>query len=105
MPVEIAAAKTMLNKMHEDFPVLSHNNNTYTLGRIGKHNVVIAGLPNRKYNNTSATVVVMQLIAGFRSIHFGLMVRIGRGVPNNDTDIQLSDVMVSKPTGIYDGVV
>ena len=87
LPVEMAAAKTMLDKVHKDFPVLSHDDNTYTLGRIGKHNVIIVSLPNRKYGNTSAMVVAMQLVAGFRSICFGLMVGIGGGVLNNDTDI------------------
>jgi nucleoside phosphorylase len=105
LPVEMAAAKIMLDEVHEDLPVLSHDNNTYTLGRIGKHNVVIAGLPNGRYGNTSATVVAMQLIAGFKSIRFGLMVGIGGGVPNSDTDIRLGDIVVSKPTGMYGGVV
>ncbi|KAH8690924.1 hypothetical protein BGW36DRAFT_420317, partial [Talaromyces proteolyticus] len=105
LPVEMAAAKVMLDEVHEDLPALPHDNNVYTLGRIRKHNVVIAGLPNGKYGNTSATVVAMQLIAGFPSIRFGLMVGIGGGVPNKDADIRLGDIVVSKPTGSYGGVV
>lgn len=33
------------------------------------------------------------------------MVGIGGGVPSNIADIRLGDVVVSKPTGIYGGVV
>lgn len=105
LPVEMAAAKLMLDEVHENLPVLPNDDNTYTLGRIGKHNVVIAGLPNGKYGNTSATVVAMQLLAGFQSIRFGLMVGIGGGVPNKNVDVRLGDVVVSKPTGLYGGVV
>ena len=42
LPVEMATAKIMLDGMHEGFPVLSHDDDAYTLGRVGKHNVVIA---------------------------------------------------------------
>lgn len=105
LPIEMAAAKVMLDEVHEDLPVSSHDHNAYTLGKIGEHNVVIAGLPNGKYGNTSATVVAMQLLASFDSIRFGLMVGIGGGVPNIDADIRLGDIVVSKPTGTYGGVV
>jgi nucleoside phosphorylase len=105
LPVEMAAAKCMLDEVHEDLPTPSHDHNSYTLGRIGKHNVVIAGLPNGKYGNTSATTVAMQLLASFDSIRVGLMVGIGGGVPNIDADIRLGDIVVSKPTGTYGGVV
>jgi hypothetical protein len=33
------------------------------------------------------------------------MVGIGGGVPSKDVDIRLGDVVVSKPTRIYGGVV
>jgi nucleoside phosphorylase len=38
-------------------------------------------------------------------IEFGLMVGIGGGVPSSGADIRLGDVVVSKPTGTYSGVV
>lgn len=105
LPVEIAAAKAMLDEVYDDLPVPSHDHNSYTLGRIGKHNVVIASMPSGIYGTTSATAVATQLLATFQSIRFGLMVDIGGGVPNMDADIRLGDIVVSKPTGGHGGVV
>lgn len=105
IPVEMAAAKAMLDEVHEDLPVPSHDPNAYTLGRVGKHNVVIACLPSGIYGNTSATAVATQLLATFGSIRFGLMVGIGGGVPNKEADIHLGDIVVSKPMGGCGGVV
>jgi nucleoside phosphorylase len=101
----MAAAKTILDKVYEDLPIPSYDHNAYILGRVGKHNMVVAGLPNGKYGTTSAAVLATQLLATFHSICFGLMVGVGRGVPNNDVEIRLGDVMVSKPTNRYRGVV
>jgi nucleoside phosphorylase len=105
LPVEMAAAKAMLDEVYEDLPIPSHDHNAYILGRVGKHNVVVAGLPNGKYGTTSAAVLATQLLATFHSIRFGLMVGVGGGVPNNDVEIRLGDVVVSKPTDRYGGVV
>ncbi|KAL2012178.1 hypothetical protein VTN00DRAFT_4896 [Thermoascus crustaceus] len=42
---------------------------------------------------------------GWVSVHYGLMVGIGGGVPSKEVDIRLDDVVVSKPTGTISGVV
>ncbi|PCH00605.1 Disease resistance protein [Penicillium occitanis (nom. inval.)] len=105
LPREMAAAKVMLDEVHDDLPVSSTDHNTYILGSIKEHNVVIACLPSGDYGLVSANTVAMQLLSSFRSIRFGLMVGIGGGVPNSAADIRLGDVVVSKPTGIYGGVV
>jgi len=49
----------------------------------------------------------MQLLNDFRSIRFGLLVGIGGGVPGEEEedDIRLGDVVVSKPTDTFGGVV
>jgi nucleoside phosphorylase len=105
VPVEMAAAKALLDAVHEDLPIPPHDPNSYTLGRVGKRNVVIACLPSGKYGNTSATAVAIQLLNTFPSIQFGLMVGIGGGVPNQNADIRLGDVVVSQPTREHGGVV
>jgi len=105
VPVEMAAAKALLDEVHEDLPIPPHDPNSYTLGRIGKHNVVIACLPSGRYGNTSATAVAIQLLNTFPSTRFGLMVGIGGGVPSQNADIRLGDVVVSRPTGEHGGVV
>jgi nucleoside phosphorylase len=95
----------MLDDIHDDLPVSPTDHNSYILGSIKEHNVVIACLPNGDYGLVSANTVAMQLLSSFHSIQFSLMVGIGGGVPNSVVDIRLGDVVVSKPTGIYGGVV
>lgn len=102
--LELTAAKAMLDEDHEDLDI--HNDdNAYILGRIGRHNIVIATLPIGGYGTVSATAVVTQLTSSFPSIRVGLLVGIGGGIPKGDTDIRLGDVVVSKPAGMHGGVV
>jgi nucleoside phosphorylase len=101
----MAAAKAMLDEIHPDLPTMSNDQNTYILGRIRAHNVVIACLPSGVYGTTSAAIVADQILFTFRSIRFGLMVGIGGGVPSSEVDIRLGDVVVSKPTRDFGGVV
>ena len=95
----------MLDEIHSNLPTMSNDQNTYVLGRIRAHNVVIACLPSGVYGTTSAATVANQMLSTFRSIRFGLMVGIGGGVPSSEADIRLGDVVVSEPTGDFGGVV
>ena len=45
LPIEMAAAKAMLNETHAKLPQSAQDPNTYSLGAIQGHNVVIACLP------------------------------------------------------------
>ena len=54
MGVELAPVKAMLDERHLSLPT-SRDINSYTLGRIGEHNVVIAVMPEIG-NNKAATV-------------------------------------------------
>ena len=78
LPLEMAAAKAMLDEIHPDLPTSSNDQNTYVLGKIRAHNVVIACLPSGVYGTTSAATVANQMLFTFRSIQFGLMVGIAR---------------------------
>jgi nucleoside phosphorylase len=82
LPLEMAAAKAMLDEVHEDLPVPPNDHNAYILGKIGNHNTVIACLPSGEYGISSTAAVAMQLLSSFHSIRFGLMVGIGGGVPS-----------------------
>src|ERR1700727_2318514 len=105
LPLEMAAAKSMLDEIHPNLPTSSNDQNTYVLGKIHAHNVVIACLPSGVYGTTSAATVANQMLFTFKSIRFGLMVGIGGGAPSKEADIRLGDVVVSKPTGDFGGVV
>lgn len=105
LPLEMAAAVAMLDERHRDLPAIQNDDNSYILGRIHAHNVVIACLPSGVYGTTSATAVAAQMRHSFESIRFFLMVGIGGGVPSKNNDIRLGDVVVSKPTLNFGGVI
>ncbi|KAL5089613.1 hypothetical protein Trisim1_005306 [Trichoderma cf. simile WF8] len=102
LPKERAAAHAMLDQEHEPLSQPDHDHNTYTLGSIGKHNIVIACLPSGEIGNNAAANIVTQMINTFPSIKFGLMVGIGGGIPAR---VRLGDIVVSKPSGPFPGVV
>jgi nucleoside phosphorylase len=86
-----------------DFQDMS-DSNTYTLGRIEQHSVVIACLPTGQYGNTSATTVANNMLRTFsKSLRVGFMVGVGGGIPSTAHDIRLGDVVVSCPEGNFGG--
>ncbi|KAL4900148.1 nucleoside phosphorylase domain-containing protein [Aspergillus multicolor] len=91
--IEMAAALTMLDETHASLPTSSGDTNTYTLGQIAQHKVVIVCLPAMQYGTINAANVVTNLRRTFPSIRAGLMVGIGGGVPGKD-DIRLGDIVV-----------
>jgi len=101
----MAAAQGMLDERYPPLPSRPHDNNNYTFGRIGDHNVVIACLPAGVTGTISAAKVATQMLSTFQWLRFGLMVGIGGGVPSKENDIRLGDVVVSQPTGTWEGVV
>jgi nucleoside phosphorylase len=108
LPKELTAARAMLDEEHEQYQSqVPHDNNSYVLGRIHGHNVVIACLPAGVYGTVSAATVANNMLRTFPGIRFGLMVGIGGGIPNSykGVDIRLGDVVVSQPDGTHGGVV
>jgi nucleoside phosphorylase len=106
LALERAAAEAMLDVGHEEVEWQYENDeNYYTLGSIGRHNVVITSLPET-YGPTAAATAVSQMLSTFKSVRIGLLVGIGGGIPNleNSHDIRLGDVVVSKPEGTFGGV-
>lgn len=93
--------EAMLDEIHE---TLFSDNNCYTLGRMGAHNIVITVMPD--IGNNNAATVATQLLNDFESIRFGLLVGIDGGIPVEDKyDIRLGDIVISTPTGTFGGVV
>ncbi|KAL6699880.1 ankyrin repeat-containing domain protein [Trichoderma pleuroticola] len=99
---EQTAATAMLDERHDDLLKPPNDPNTYTLGSIGKHNIVIACLPQDEIGTSSAATFATWMISTFPSIKFGLMVGIGGGIAPK---VRLGDVVVSTPTSQYPGVV
>ncbi|KAF3243838.1 hypothetical protein TWF192_007905 [Orbilia oligospora] len=106
LPVERTAGCSMLDVEHDGPSEVSPGDeNSYQLGSIGKHNIVIASLPLGSYGTTSAAVVATQMKSTFRSIKVYLMVGIGGGIPKPSHDIRLGDIVISKPENNLGGVI
>lgn len=99
LPIEAAAAKAMLDTVHDRLPTPDHDSNIYTFGHTdsgnGKsnsgHNVVIAsGRPG----TTTAATVANDMRRTFPWLRIGFMVGIAGGVWHSDTDVRLGDVIV-----------
>ncbi|KAK3372636.1 hypothetical protein B0H63DRAFT_514004 [Podospora didyma] len=71
-----------------------NDNNTYVLGRIAKHNIVIGCLPDQMRYGPIVPQLEVRLDGG-----------IGGGAPTPEKDIRLGDVVVSVPRGALGGVV
>ncbi|KAH8802549.1 nucleoside phosphorylase domain-containing protein [Xylogone sp. PMI_703] len=105
LPLELSAAESMLDEQHQDLPIRQFDQNIYSLGSIGVHNVVIACLPAGVTGTTSAAKVATDMIRNFTKLRSVLMIGIGGGVPSEKHDIRLGDVVVGMPTGEYGGVI
>lgn len=92
--IEMAAARAMLDDTHDELPGHSNDINTYTLGSVKDHNVVIACLPTAQYGTNNAAHVLTNLIRTFPSVRLALMVGIGGGVPSK-ADVRLGDIVVA----------
>jgi nucleoside phosphorylase len=103
LPVEITAAEAMLDERHAPIPNNPHDSNVYTLGRMGVHNIAIAGLPAG--NPVATAIAATHMKHAFPAMRVVLLVGIGGGVPSPKNDIRLGDIVVSYPDGIYGGVV
>ncbi|KAI1821809.1 hypothetical protein F4861DRAFT_532688 [Xylaria intraflava] len=103
---ELIAAQAVLDEKHATLSqVPVHDNNSYTLGRVGNHNVVIAAMPHRQYGLVSAAVVARDMVRSFPNVRIGLMVGIGGGAPSPKHDIRLGDVVISSPGCANSGVL
>ncbi|KAH7146905.1 hypothetical protein B0J13DRAFT_441596, partial [Dactylonectria estremocensis] len=93
---EYVAAQAFLDEKHEGpESVADNDNNDYTLGRVGKHNVVIAVLPDGEEGTSSAASVARDMLHSFPNVRIGLLVGVGGGAPTAKHDIRLGDVVVS----------
>lgn len=91
----------MLDEKHPSLSKLPNDANTCALGSIVKHNVVIACSPEGMIGTKHAAIIATR-ISTFRAVKVGLMVGIGRSIP---LMVSLGDVVVSKLTDQYSGVV
>ncbi|RPA76564.1 purine and uridine phosphorylase [Ascobolus immersus RN42] len=103
LPIEYAAAQLFLDKTHDPLESIAPgDNNGYTLGKMGQHNVVLTVLPDTEYGTASAATAVTDMTRSFPNIRICLMVGIGGGVPSSTNDVRLGDVVVGTHIIQYD---
>lgn len=109
LPCEVNASRAVLDEVHESLPSGAKDNNSYILGQMNEHNVVI-GFPGLgMYGVQNASTVATHMIRTFHNIRFGLMVGIGGGVPRPPhaespwNDLRLGDIVISNPRGSHGG--
>ncbi|RKL38043.1 hypothetical protein BFJ72_g7505 [Fusarium proliferatum] len=102
---ELIAAKAFLDVLHDpvDNAAINDDNN-YTLGSIGKHNVVIAVLPYGQYGLVNAAAALKDMTRTFSNLRAVLMVGIGGGVPGTK-DIRVGDIVVGSVGRNNSGVI
>ncbi|KAL4740562.1 hypothetical protein BDV11DRAFT_204202 [Aspergillus similis] len=101
LSIEMAAARAMLDEVHQALHTSADDSNTYTLGRIAQHNVVIACLPAGQYGTNNAANIMTNMKRTFPRIRAGLIVGIGGGVPGK-ADVRLGDLVVGTRVMQYD---
>jgi len=104
LEVEKSAVEATLDEEYGGVEKAAGDDNSYTFGRIGNHNVVVACLPVGVMGKISAAVVAKDMMRSF-PIKVGLMVGICSGVWSERADVRLGDVVVSQPDGMHGGVV
>jgi nucleoside phosphorylase len=102
--LELVPARLMLDEEHETPQYDTHfDDNTYVLGSIKGHTVVIGTLPAGETANVNAARLSGSLFKTFPNIRMVLLVGIGGGIPSatSSTDalenIHLGDVVVGWP--------
>jgi nucleoside phosphorylase len=97
LEVEMSAARYMLDEKHAPLRPEIGDKNQYILGQLGRHNVAIASLPAGYQGKVSAATVASHMARTFPSIKLRLLVGIGGGVPKDEDDIRLGDLVVGIP--------
>ena len=95
LPVEFSAARRLLDEEYDANNIIlgAGDQNSYVLGRIGKHNVVLNCPATGTSGELRAAKIAEHMKSSFPWIRFVLLVGIGGGVPGSKHDIRLGDVV------------
>lgn len=104
LPLELAASLLMFDGRHEPPLIPYRDDQNYHFGHIGHHNVVATCLPSSRTGTNAAASVARDMMRTF-PISIVLIVGIAGGIPSEDHDIRLGDVVVAKPQEEHGGVI
>jgi len=105
LKIEVDAVEAVFDKDWEEdgkYGRQPGDSNEYSMGKIGKHNVVLAFMPNIGKEGASSTASYLRM--SFREINLGLVVGICGAVPvtKENLEIILGDIIISKVVVQYD---
>ncbi|KAF4549286.1 Hypothetical protein D9617_22g066310 [Elsinoe fawcettii] len=105
LPLEATAIQDVLDHVYkgdESFGKDPDDENSYTCGTIGEHNVVLAHMPDM--GEISAATVASSMKLSFKKIHLAIIAGICGGVPRpvDSAPIFLGDLIVSNLVVQYD---
>ena len=105
LPIESDAVEALFDEFWEDhtYGKAAGDTNTYTLGRIGHHDVVLAFMPGMGKGHSASVAAAFR--SSFEGIKLGLVVGICGGVPReaeHGEEILLGDVVISTGLVQYD---
>ena len=92
-----------MDEKHERPQDFERDENDYTFGKIGEHNVVFTVLSH--YGLSTAAIASTYMRCKFPNITMQLMVGVAGGLPSSKHDIRLGDVVVSMPDKGHQGVM
>ncbi|KAN0072229.1 hypothetical protein V8E54_009958 [Elaphomyces granulatus] len=103
---ELMAVRILFDENHDPLCDISpQDTNHYAYGCIEQHNVVAACLPASEYGTNSAADAVSKMSMTFPKLRYCLLVGIAGGVPSEENDIRLGDVVISLPSKTNSGVI
>lgn len=103
LPLEASAVHALFEEAKEENALgkAPGDTNTYSIGKIGNHNVVLVYMPGM--GKVPAAAVAVNLKQSFKNIKLALLVGICGGVPGKGVeDVMLGDVIVGKQIVHYD---
>ena len=108
LEIEADAVRAMFDETWKNYPKVKNDQNAYTVGRIGDHNVVLAHMPG--IGKANSANVAASVGKSFQEIRLGLLVGICGGMPfirerhykPREVDVFFGDVIISTEVFQYD---
>jgi nucleoside phosphorylase len=98
----MAAAEEMLDKTYQNPPQHRQDENNYVVGQIAHLKIVVGCLPSGNVGTTSAAIVAGHMRQTFTALEYFLLVGVGGGLPSENSDVRLGDVVISQRVIQYD---
>jgi len=97
---QLAAVRVLFDQEYASISMPACDTNAYVLGRIGEHDVVVAGLPAGHSGSISVASVIAGAHHSFPDIRKAVMLGVAGAAPSEKYDVRLGDVVVTLERGV-----